>query len=312
MLTALDAPPKPSDPLFWTDFVELRALVHPDRCYSRGDLLGLLSRAKDTDGDGRRSRDGGSESGEARWRDIAHFAEGRAHQFAGAYPFRISVDGDTLELLEATSLNQNAYLCLLLSSLMRHVPKQRQGELARFFEKASHTVFRRLMPEGAEVHPTWAGGGEGVRYRETLYEKMQAISKDIRCTANFTERDFKENDRGDGGIDLVAWHPMADQREGIPAFAQCGCSKEDWSFKQLEASPTKHSRHLPAMHPWATYYFMPLDLRHADGDWAYKSDIGQAIIVDRLRLIRLSHQYGLFSEWPHLPLIDEVRKTEYA
>lgn len=309
MLTALESPPKPLDPLFWTDFAELRALVHPDQCYSRGDLLGLINRTGDTEGR-QRSKSGDAE---ARWRSIKDFAQVRSTEFEGAYPFHVTDDGDTLELAANTSREQNAYLCLLLSSLMRHVPKRRQGELARFFEEASHAVFRHLMPAGAEVHPTWASGGKQARYQGTLYEKMLALAKDIRCTANFQARDFKENDRGDGGIDLVAWHPMADQREGIPiAFAQCGCSKEDWTFKQLEASPFKHGSHLPARHPWATYYFMPLDLRHSDGDWAYKSDIGQAIIVDRLRLIRLSRQYGLFAEWPELPLLREVREVRYA
>ncbi len=300
MLLCLDAPPSSSDPLFWTDFVELKALIHPDRCYSRGDLVGLLRRNRDTQSN-RATHD------ESKWRDIVSFAQNRAIEFGDAYPFNISADIDTIELIFDDSDKQKAYLKLLLSSLMRHVPDNSRGGLARFFEEACLTVFGKLMPEGSEIHPNWANGGETARYQGTLFQKMTSIASDIRCTANFQLSDFKPNDTGDGGIDLVAWHPMTDRREGIPiAFAQCGCSKEDWKFKHLEASYAKHHRHLPVMHPWATYYFMPLDLRQSSGDWAYKSDIGDAIIVDRLRLLRLSAQYNLWTMWPRLPLLNTV------
>lgn len=306
MLDALEAPPKASDLLFWADFVELKALIHPDRCYSRGDLASLIKRGQDT------GTIGAQHGFEARWRDLIDFAGARTQAFGAAYPFKVTDDHDTLERVETLEGEQYAYLSLLLASLMRHFPRH-MGPIARFFEQVSHTVFCKLMPPGAEVHPCWAAGGNTARYTGTLYQKMQAIAHDIRCTANFSERDFKRNDSGDGGIDIVAWHPMADERAGIPiAFAQCGCSKADWTFKQLEASPAKHGHHFPVMHPWATYYFMPLDLRHPDGDWACKSDIGAAIIVDRLRLIRLARQYTLFSTWPALPLLQEVLAAQIA
>jgi hypothetical protein len=176
------------------------------------------------------------------------------------------------------------------------------GTITRFFEEISLELFKILMPNGSEVRATWASGGQDAPYQGTLYEKMKSIAGDIRCTANFQARDFNEQDTGDGGIDIISWHPMADDRPSNPiAFAQCGCSKTDWTFKQLEASPAKHYSRFPVKHPWATYYFMPLDLRAADGGWAKDSDIGQAIIVDRLRLIRLIKQYDLLGQIPDLP-----------
>jgi hypothetical protein len=65
------------------------------------------------------------------------------------------------------------------------------------------------------------------------------------------------------------------------------------------------------MHPWATYYFMPLDLRHSDGGWAYESDIGKAIIVDRLRLMRLASQYKLHDQLPPMVFVDDVVSSGY-
>lgn len=306
MLLAMETPPAAADPLFWTDFVELQALVHPDRCYSRGDLSGLLHRNRDT-------AVNRTANYESRWNDIIRFADTRVIEFGDTYPFQVSADRDTLELTANLTLENEAYLKLLLASLMRHAPTDRRAELGRFFEQVSHIVFCTLMPEGSCIHPSWASGGTAARYQGTLFEKMTHLAKDIRCKPNFQARDFKENDTGDAGIDIVAWHPMADGRDGMPmAFVQCGCSKEDWAFKHLEASPAKHHRHFPVMHPWATYYFMPLDLRHADGDWAYKSDIGEAIIVDRLRLLRLGSQHQLLNDWPTLPLLNEVRSLANA
>ena len=305
MLEALETPPDSADPFFWTDFAELRALIHPDRCFSRGDLTSLERRLRDTGGTRFQT--------ENRWRDLINFAGVREHEFNGGYPFHVSEDEDTLELTYDASQTQTTYLKLLLASLMRHIPNGGRAALARNFEQTCFAVFAKLMPEGSEIRATWANGGEEAPYRGTLFEKMRQIADDLRCTANFKERDFKENDSGDGGIDLISWHPMTDQRPGMPiAFAQCGCSKNDWRHKQIEASPAKHHIHLPTMHPWATYYFLPLDMRAPDGGWANESDIGQAIIVDRLRLVRLASQYELHETLPPLPLLDTVRALSYA
>lgn len=305
MLLSLETPPSTTDPLFWADFVELRALIHPDKCFSRGDFVGLAQRVRDT-------ASNRSFSADSRWHDLIGFAEVRQHEFSAAYPFKVSDDKDTLELVYDASAPQRGYLQLLIASLMRHIPPGRQGDLARNFEESCLSVFSKLMPEGAEIRATWANGGAAAVYTGTLHEKMKQLATDIRCTANFNERDFKKNDRGDGGIDLVAWHSMSDHREGLPiAFAQCGCSKDDWRFKQLEASPAMHWRHLPVMHPWSTYYFLPIDLRHTDGGWAYASDLGQVIIVDRLRILRLAQQYSLYLNMPTLDLLNEIQTISY-
>jgi hypothetical protein len=318
MLENLDGVPEKADPFLWADFAELRALIHPDRAFSRGDLASIANRGKDIgktteSSDVLIGADGVEPAGkpkfdyESKWQDLISFVETRWVRLGDLYPFKVSADRDTLELEHVADWPHRTYLTLLLAASLRHINRLRHRELTRGFEETCLPVFRCLMPAGSEVRATWAGGGPEAPYTGTHYQKMQQIAADLRCTANFKEDDFKPNDTGDGGIDLLAWHPMADAAPGMPiAFAQCGCSREDWKFKQLEASPAKHGRHLPVMHPWSTYYFLPLDLRKHHGRWAYESDIGEVIIVDRGRLLSLMRQFDLGAHAPNLPLVTEV------
>ena len=304
-IRSLDRPPNAVDPLFWADFIELHTLIHPDHYFTRGDLDGISRRSKEVDSKK-------SFSVEDRWADLINFACVREIEYGSAYPFKVSDDKDALELhFEENNIEQHSYLSLLVAALLRHFPNQ-QNKITRLFEEISYHIFEKLMPDGSSVRPTWAHGGKQASYQGTLFRKMQTIAADLRCTANFKERDFKPTDTGDGGIDIISWHPMTDNRAGMPiAFAQCGCSATQWDSKQLEASPAKLHTKLPTMHPWSNYYFMPLDLRDADGGWAYESDLGQAIVVDRLRLIRLASEYNLHQNLPKLECLTEIMSAEY-
>jgi len=298
MFQSLDTPPNSVDGFLWADFVELQAVVKADKCFSRGDLSGVSKRLQDR---------GERIDFEERWHLAADFIGTRVKEFGESYPFSISENRKFVSLNPDVSPLKRLYLYLLVSSCMRHIVNKEKSKVARNFEETCLHVFSKLMPSGSEIRATWAGGGRQAHYKGTLFKKMKAIAKDIRCYANFKESDFKKNDTGDGGIDLVAWHPMADLREGIPiAFAQCGCSRDDWRFKQLEASPSRHQWHFPVMHLWATYYFLPLDLRQIDGDWAYKSDISGAIIVDRLRIVRLAKKHNLANHMKKIPILDNI------
>lgn len=304
MLDDLDIPPRSKNSYEWADFSELRAIAHPDHCFSRGDLDGIAKRGKDT---------GRGFDSESQWRDIINTIGNRAVAFAGSYPFKLSDDNDSIFLEEPDNEPKYLYLGLVVAACMRNVLSSAQGQVARAFEEVSLKVFSRLMPIGSEIRATWAGGGPTAVYTGTLYEKMVKIAKDVRCTANFAEADFNAHDAGDGGVDLIAWHPMTDDRDGIPiAFAQCGCSKDGWDYKQFDASPARHRNRLPVRHPWANYYFMPVDFRRSDGDWAHKSDLAEAIFVDRLRLLGLAHAYNLYAELPEMPFIANALAAHYA
>jgi len=223
----------------------------------------------------------------------------RNQVFSAAYPFVISGDGQEISLVDDRTSSQNLYLELLLSSSLRLISRGRRSELTEHFEEISAKIFRGLMPPGWEVHRFGAKGS--TRYRGHLHSRLKALAKDWRADFNLSKEQFKKKNSGDGGLDLVAWHPMGDDgRVGIPAAAaQCGCTAEGWSLKQLEATPTNMA-YMQMQHPWAAYYFMPLDLvAVADGgfDWQRRPHMSRTILVDRLRIVRLSDEFKVMDDY---------------
>lgn len=317
--------PTASDLYIWCDYIELRCLVDTDRRLSRGRVLELLDDTaqmygEETDADVVNPSDGATPApnvdgdepdalndgllgaGQVGTRNEMRVASWfanlafRAKLFGDAYPFKLSADGQELEALPVDSTLRELYVQMLVSSSLRLVPKRRRDELTEPFEETSYTIFRQLMPLGWEVHRFGAKGAS--RYEGLLYDKLVALCKDLHGKFGLERRHFKPNDRGDGGLDLVAWHPMAgDEREGLPiALAQCGCTSDgdEWSSKSLQASPAKLSGHIQVLHPWSTYYFMPHDLTEAAGtqiDWQQRANVTSTIVIDRSRLIGLARLY---------------------
>ena len=310
MFSNLNNLPKTNDLFFWSDFIELHTLTHLDKLYSRGDLASLMHIEREFHLDDNCSEKK-SDSYETKWMEYINYCHARKATFASNYPFKISSDLDTLELnYDEKNPYQKLYLFLLIASSLRYIEKIHMNEITHSFEKVSFQVFKKIMPKGSEVHPTWAHGDQKMRYRGKLYEKMLQLQKDLRASGSIEEDDFKPNNTGDGGIDIVAWHPMGDETEGMPiSFAQCSCSQTDWRFKTSEACFSKHRQKFNVMHPWAAYYFMPLDFRKRN-KWPYKSDLGEIIIVDRLRIMNLSVQYQLAKSFPDLSHVDTAYHSE--
>lgn len=298
MLENLDSLPD-NEPYLWADYLEIWATVSIDKCFSRGELASICVA---------QPRSKNRTFCDEKWQWAITFIDTRIALFGDNYPFYLSEDRDTIYLkcddYREFSENERLYIALLFCSNVKYVKFKKRHLLTGAFEKISLPVFKSLMPVGATVAPCWASAGNAGVYTGLLFNKLTRIAQDIRCTANFTINHFKQGDRGDGGIDMLAWHDMADNRPSIPiAFAQCGCSKDEWVAKQLEASPTKMQHMLPVIHPWANYYFLPQDLRWHNVEWAHQSDIGAAIFVDRLRLINLTVRNDEISHRRHIRFV---------
>lgn len=318
--------PTKSDLYYWCDFIELKCLVDIDKRYSKGKLFELLDDTAqqfgdetDADSDDHTEDDEilesefeddleenlshapvgarTSASDEKMVRIAGYFTNLKYRQqaFGDAYPFSLSEDGQEIKLDAIVREEQKLYIQLLLSSSLRLIPNTRWKDLTEPFEEFSAQIFSSLMPTGWMVHRFGAKGS--TRYKGELYRKLKTLARDIRSEFLLKPKHFKSGNIGDGGLDLVAWHPMGDKRDSIPiALAQCGCTADEWSKKSLEASPSRLHPHLPAIHPWSTYYFMPHDLTESSGtkqDWQRRNQLSQCIIVDRLRLINLAKDYRI-------------------
>lgn len=346
----LSSPPTSSDLFLWCDYVEVRCLTHPDKRFSRQNLLECLAELDafsmrdgeddevgDYDGEqGDYVDEADEELAQYEDNDLIHqdaqdpipttdrreskvasiFAQlgVRAAVFEEGYPFSLDDGLQEISLLEARTGEHGLYLQLLLSASLRLINPQRRAELTSEFESISEKIFRGLMPAGWEVHQF--GAKLSTRYRGHLYNRLVKLAGDWRGHLRIKRAHLKTRNSGDGGLDLVAWHPLgADGRVGIPiAAAQCGCTAEEWSLKQLEASPSKLN--IDVLHKWATYYFMPQDLLGViDGqhDWQRRNDVASAIVIDRLRIMRLARQFDADLQYAELtPAVAEARSYALA
>lgn len=320
VLKNLSTPPKAGkhDLYRWCDYIELRCLTHIDQRFSRDGFVEAISENVDTnkgsmineaDADDEEvlAMVGGDEDADAAPTNDRHEEHAancfkhlrwREHVFVDSWPFTLDEHVKEIRLKPELTEAHHFYLSLLLSASLRYVPQKRWRGLTGLFEKASVEVMKQLMPRGAEVHPF--GAAETERYKGHLFDKLTQLTKDVRGSFSLKKAHFAPNDTGDSGLDIVAWHGLGDERTGIPiAFAQCGCTAEGWPKKMLEASPAHLGTHLNTQHPWSTYYFMPLDLStQIDGemDWHMLSDFSTAIVIDRLRFIKLTTIYEIPSK----------------
>ena len=299
----------------WCDYIELRCMTHVDHRFSRDALAEALKESEEVSGDDSDidpDRFIMSEENENYEEVIELEAEKndrdesfsatyfkhlrwRSTTFGSDWPFVIDEHAREISIKPTLEISHYFYLHLLLSSLLKYCPNKRRKTYTGSFEEISLTIFRRLMPQGSEVHSF--GAAHSKRYTGHLFERLTKLTADVRGNLLLTRQDFPKNDAGDGGLDLVAWNDLKDTRDHIPiALAQCGCTADGWPNKMLEASPAKLGKKLITGHDWATYYFMPLDLTdERDGTmcWQEWRDINGAIVIDRLRLIRLADYVAL-------------------
>ncbi|MFZ1547274.1 MAG: hypothetical protein WAT12_09265 [Candidatus Nitrotoga sp.] len=297
----------------WCDYIEIRCLSHVDKRFSRDALVESLSESADiTSDEPEEDIESENEDDEEEIEAVSDSAmvndkneqhsdscfrhlRWRASAFGEHWPFTLDEHTREISIKPGLTDIHKFYISLLLSSSLSYVPKNRWRGLTGLFEEASTEILRRLMPRGAEVRPF--GAANTTHYTGHLFDRLTKLAQDVRGTLDLKKEHFAPHDSGDSGLDIVAWHGLGDERKCIPAaFAQCGCTASGWPDKMLQASPSHLGAHLKTTHQWETYYFMPLDLStEIDGkmDWQMLSDFSSAIVIDRLRFIRLTASYTI-------------------
>lgn len=325
LVKSISCPPI-SDDYAWLDYYEVRCLLSKDKCYSKGDIVEDLEEIKsiapqllmissnDEEIDDYEEDDDEDEaveeeevfSDESRKNDLIGKKEAaarglfygfnfRKQQFGDWYPFSFRGESNDEIFFENLSDKQKLYIQLLISSCLRMINDTRWKDITEPFEEISHKIFCHLMPNGWEVHRFGAKGV--VRYKGSLYAKMETLATDIKAKFIAEKHYFKKGNNADGGLDLVAWHSLGDLRTGIPAaFAQCGCTLDGWPNKSLEASPARLKNIFSPLVPWLTYYFMPHDLLlEVSGrqSWQRGNDITESIFIDRYRILKNFDIYNI-------------------
>lgn len=297
ILSGLDRAPRRSDIYLWADYIELRCWLNPDGYFSLDDAEEALQESADYNAGNEDAVEPAApeewiDKMSGRWSACERALRRRAESFGAAYPFRLAEDYRGIEKSEvADHSDARWYRFLLIASALQYV--SRHNATASAFEEASLAVFRNLLPHGSEVHGFWPGAG---RYPLEAPARLTQLAADLRGKPAFSDNAFRAGDRGDSGLDLVAWHPLWDQRNRIPvALAQCGCSVEDWKTKPMSTSRDKLIPLLGlSTSEWGRYYFMPHDMHGGGERWAdgTDGDLPAVIVMDRLRILRAAQQFA--------------------
>jgi len=320
----LDTPPKDAKGFLWTDYVELRCLTSLDGLYGEGQVVDLETESDelmvDEEADNDDYFEGEEEAPDAdgeflknneavarKWADISARLSARKISMEGYWPFDIH-EGVLYRKFDATDRRHMLYVALLIASALRYCVKKRQSEVTASLEEIGFHLFKSLMPSGWQVRPFGAHQNIADGFEGTLGQKFASLAAEVYPRYVRPADEFDARNTGDGGLDIVAWHPLGDAIRGhIPvAFAQCGCSPGDWEHKQFEGSPVNMDQKIGLQHPASNFYIMPHDMRSLTGGWERGDHIGTVILLDRVRIIRLVEQYALPETFPIWPFVQEA------
>lgn len=219
--------------------------------------------------------------------DVFGYLKDRAVRYGTIYPFDVDVHALTLTLRSPT-VSRRFYLYLLSCACFRYVSKrQDQTDLAAKFELVGIAVLKQMLPESAEVHLFGANPLGGDRYPGLLPEKIKTLASDLGEKYYAKEKDFEKGDRGDNGLDLVAWIPLMDELPGrISVFAQAACTPH-WVSKQHSSKSNSWSKVMSLTAEPVSMVFIPYDYRRPGPEWYTDRHIHNSAVVDRYRIIRM-------------------------
>ena len=295
--------PRDNDCHTWADFFELLAVVNLDRSCT---LNGAIDRVMDSPEEEAldepdeipsqrllvESSPGAAERERARqhFLDAIQLCMWRSSEYGDNYPFVIAADRSEMRLKDALTDPMYSYLFLLLCGSQPFIVRDNH-QLTDGFELFASSVLTNLMPAGSQVF--LFGKATSTKYSGTKHGKLAALAADVDGKLHLAPGDYRDGDRGDGGLDLVAWHDLGDRSGNkLVAFAQCACSRSDWRRKQAEIVPDVFGAHLTTSPWWMPFVFIPMCFRATTGKWAVPGDVKRVVLVDRLRMMNNCRDFG--------------------
>lgn len=254
------------------DFAELLCLLKPDRVLSVDDLDDHLFDECDEQ---RGSRPLGDVFAHISW---------RAASFEMHYPFSVAANQKSISAPEDLTTAQQIYVFLLLCSSLPFVGAP-YNPLTDAFERLAHRALERMWPIKATIKTF---GKNNSDYVGSKSERMHKLALDIGCRPTVDRHSFRRGDGGDGGIDLVSWLELDsyETENKFSCLAQCACSRSDWPNKQFEISRGSIGKLFSPTVPWLEMLCIPICFRDNNGRWAVDAEVGEIVMIDRLRLLQ--------------------------
>lgn len=321
LFSAIDVLPRNAYDFLWADYVELLCLCSRNGCVSSGNVQALVQEAQDVQTD----LDDLDEEPQdefddpevlddrvsKRWTDIRRRLQARATSWPG-WPFRL--DGAVLySAFDGKNQEHRLYAALLIASSLRLCHVERRKEVTDAFEEISYHWLKRSLNDLWVVRPFGAHQKLPNAYAGTLRAKLEALAGDLKAVLQKPPEAYDPGDSGDGGIDLVAWMRMGDQRGNVPViFGQCACSPTDWESKQLSVSGPSVEAHIAPQHQGAAYCFVPHDLHMSDTQWQRASHVRRTVVVDRARILELFRATSALAALPTWTFVDEPAQLQAA
>lgn len=279
------------------DHMELRAICHIDKATSTGDILDIRNddaafdgteAAQDED-DPRVYPHTTSSNNMAAY--IQQRLKHRRDNWGDIWPFDLEVTqrGGCTITFNPNHPGAKLYTCFLLTLYAKYMPSAIANRYRDLFEIFCHRLAKGLFPEtgGWIVKQSGANANGATAYTGNKKQKLDAIAADLFLDNRSTH--MLPGTSGDGGIDLVAFHQLHDNRGCLPVvFMQCACScdVEELESKNWDACHTrlKSYLNLDVMHE--CFLFSPYDWCDLIQSCRFVAPNNDAVIFDRCRILK--------------------------
>lgn len=312
----------------WADYIELLCLANLDEELSQDDIIDRLGeRERDLcEGDIKEieelrileeeqgqlatRRAEIDDTWKTRVEDWFRLLRVRSSLYGESYPFVIT-ENEIKKKADFTNTHK-IYIYLLICSNLYLLDSATRTIFANCFELVSHQALKNLLPDNSFVHLFGSNPlNDKGRYKNglSLWNKIHRLAEDLREDVNnkIKQKDFPATNKGDDGLDLVAWLDTGDALPSMNVFfGQCACTT-DWISKQHASHYSSWVGKINFTNHTNNIIFIPFCYRGTDGKWFKPSDIRLSFLIDRKRLIYyLGDRYEAFKKLPSAQIIERI------
>ena len=209
--------------------------------------------------------------------------ERRTIACGGGYPFEVGEKGNFLTTISYSGNLQHLVYKYLLLATRLNMNAYRQHESINgtdLLEHLASVVARKYL--GNRAKSTVFGTAEGAADFST---KIDSLCRDLGEGEGFVDRAGGSRQKKDDKLDVVAWKPFSDQREGkLIAFGQCKTGtnwKESVAQLQPDAFCSKWFRSQPVHIPIRMFF---VSEALSSINWRNES-VDAGLLFDRCRIV---------------------------